>query len=336
MARLWNINRFLFFTCILFVSFLFSCKEEKKESGVKIPEKKITAVNRKIPIFNKDSAYAYIEKQVAFGPRVPGSKAHANCAVYFKDKFTSFGLQVIEQNAPAVTYDKKKYSIKNIIASYAPEKKERIMLCAHWDSRPIADRDTKDKDKPIDGANDGASGAGVLMEIARQLKAVSPSVGVDIILFDIEDYGQPNNSGFPEMEDSWCLGSQYWSKNPHKPGYTARYGILLDMVGAPDATFCLEGGSEYYAPLIQRKVWQTADDLGFSDFFVNIKSGPITDDHTYINELIKIPTIDIIHMDTNTGDFGSFHHRHSDNMTAIDKNTLYAVGQTLLQVLYTE
>lgn len=335
MAPRWSINKFLLFVCIPVLLLMYSCGEDKNQKDDKLPVK-TTKVQRKVPAFNRDSAYVFIEKQVAFGPRVPGSQAHARCAEYLKEKLNSFGLKVIEQNAPVTTYDGKKHTLKNIIASYAPEKKERVMLCAHWDSRHIVDRDTKNTDKPIDGANDGASGVGVLMEIARQLKAEAPAVGIDFILFDLEDYGQPNNSGFPEKENTWCLGSQYWAQHPHTPGYYARYGILLDMVGASDATFGLEASSEYYAPLVLRKVWQTAADLGFSDFFVQAKTGPITDDHYYINTLAAIPTIDIVHIDPVSGDFGSFHHTHNDNMNTIDKNTLYAVGQTLLHVLYHE
>lgn len=333
MALRGSINKYLILSLV--IAILLSCGGDEEKNS-EPPLVKSSTVKKNIPAFNSDSAYAYIQSQVAFGPRVPGSEAHANCAKYLQQKLKSFGLEVVEQSAPVTTYDKKKYTLKNIIASFAPEKKERVLLCAHWDSRHIADRDVKDKEKPIDGANDGASGVGVLMEIARLLQIEKPSIGIDFIFFDLEDYGQPHNSGLPEMENSWCLGSQYWANHPHQPGYYARYGILLDMVGASDATFPIEGSSEYYAPAVVQRVWRTAAELGFSDYFINSRAGAITDDHYYINTIAAIPTIDIIHMDPHTSDFGSFHHTHNDNIKVIDKNTLNVVGQTLLNVLYTE
>lgn len=298
---------------------------KKKPEVVKIP----------VPEFNADSAYSFVKTQVDFGPRIPASAAHAACAKWLEGKLRSFvGLAGIQKGI-ATTFDGKKYEIKNIIAEYKPELTNRILLCAHWDTRPFADRDEgSNRNKIFDGANDGASGVGVLLEIARQLSISQPSVGIDIILFDLEDYGQPDNSTFQSMENSWCLGSQYWGNNPHKPGYFAKYGILLDMVGAKNAVFPKEGASVQYAPAVVDKVWNTASRLGFGERFINAVSNPITDDHIYVNQLANIPCINIVHYDVNERDFFPHHHRVSDSLEQIDPETLRQVGQTVLQVIF--
>ena len=293
----------------------------------------------KVPDFKADSAYAYVKTQVDFGPRVPNTKEHAACAKYLEKTMKTFGAKVQVQKAKAEAFDGTILNIKNIIASYQPEKNNRIMLFAHWDSRPFADHceNPELRDKPILGANDGASGVGVLMEIGRILKNNKIKMGVDIIFFDAEDYGVPDHKDLPYQADSWCLGSQYWSKNMHEMGYYPRYGILLDMVGAKGATFYKERFSIQYAPGVVSKVWNIASKIGYANYFVPQLGGTITDDHVYVNKNAHIPSIDIIQHDPSTlSNFGSYWHTHNDNMDVIDKNTLKAVGQTLLTVLFYE
>ena len=317
---------------LLLCCLLFACSTEPEQQTKEVPKAKI-----EVPIFNPDSAYYFVEKQVSFGPRVISSNPWKNCAIWLEKKFKTYTPNVIVQEAPITTYDGKKHTLKNIIASFSPEKNNRIALFAHWDSRHIADHDTKNQDAPILGANDGGSGVGVLLELARQFSIKNPTIGVDIILFDAEDYGQPEDSKFPIMQDSWCLGSQYWSKNPHKPNYYARYGILLDMVGAKNATFRKEEISSYYAPNILEKVWRKANQLGYGNHFVFENAKQIVDDHLYVNQITGIPTIDIIEYDPATeSNFNKHWHTHKDDMDNIDKNTLNAVGQTLLEVIYNE
>ena len=290
-----------------------------------------------VPAFNADSAYHYIQKQVDFGPRALSSKGWKKCAVWLEQQLLQYTPNVMVQKAPTTTYDGKKHTLKNIIASFSPEKNNRIALFAHWDTRPIADFDTENTDKPILGANDGGSGVGVLIELARQFSKKEPKIGIDIILFDAEDYGQPEDSEYPTMQDSWCLGAQHWGKKPHKPNYYAQYGILLDMVGAKDATFYHEQLSVYFAPNILKKVWKKAHQLGYGRHFVYQNSPQIMDDHYYVNTLTGIPTIDIIEFDPTTENhFNKHWHTHGDDMDNIDKSTLKAVGQTLLEVLYRE
>jgi Zn-dependent M28 family amino/carboxypeptidase len=309
-----------------------SSEPQQKTKAILKPKVKI-----EVPTFNADSAYAFVAKQVSFGPRVISSKGWENCAIWLEKKFKTYTSTVIVQQAPINTYDGKNHTLKNIIASFSPEKNNRVALFAHWDSRHIADHDTKNQNEPILGANDGGSGVGVLIELARQFSIKNPKIGVDIILFDAEDYGQPENSGFPVMQDSWCLGSQYWSNNPHKPNYFAQYGILLDMVGAKEATFRHEQISFYYASNILQKVWRKASRLGFGNHFVFESANQILDDHYYVNTITGIPTIDIIEYDPATeSNFNKHWHTHKDDMDNIDKSTLNAVGQTLLEVIYTE
>ena len=317
---------------LLLYCLLFACSTKPEQQTKEVPKAKI-----EVPIFNPDSAYYFVEKQVSFGPRVISSAPWKNCAIWLEKKFKTYTPNVLVQEAPITTYDGKKHTLKNIIASFSPEKNNRIALFAHWDSRHIADHDTKNQDAPILGANDGGSGVGVLLELARQFSIKNPTIGVDIILFDAEDYGQPEDSKFPIMQDSWCLGSQHWSKNPHKPNYYARYGILLDMVGAKNATFRKEEISSYYAPNILEKVWRKANQLGYGNHFVFENAKQIVDDHLYVNQITSIPTIDIIEYDPATeSNFNKHWHTHKDDMDNIDKNTLNAVGQTLLEVIYNE
>ena len=314
---------------------LYACSTEPQQEVKQVPKK--PKVKIEVPTFNPDSAYYFIQKQVDFGPRVISSKSWANCAVWLEQKFLKYTPEVIVQEAPTTTYDGKKHTLKNIIASFSPDKKNRVALFAHWDSRHIADHDTENQDSPILGANDGGSGVGVLIELARQFSIKEPKIGIDLILFDAEDYGQPENSEYPYMEDSWCLGSQHWSKNPHKAHYTARYGILLDMVAGKDATFYLEGYSNYFASSILQKVWKRGHKLGFGKYFIYENSPQITDDHFYVNTLAHIPTIDIIEFDPSTENkFNKHWHTHGDDMNNIDAETLKAVGQTLMEVLYRE
>ena len=290
-----------------------------------------------VPTFNVDSAYYFIEKQVSFGPRALSSKGWENCAIWLENKFKTYTPNVVVQEASVTTYDGKNHTLRNIITSFSPDKNNRIALFTHWDTRPIADHDIENQNSPILGANDGGSGVGVLIELARQFSLKNPKIGVDIILFDAEDYGQPENSKYPIMQDSWCLGSQYWSNNPHKQNYFARYGILLDMVGAKNATFRHEEISFYYGSNILQKVWRKAHKLGFGNYFVFENAKQIVDDHLYVNQITGIPTIDIIEYDPSTeSNFNKHWHTHKDDMDNIDRETLNAVGQTLMEVIYSE
>lgn len=319
---------------LLLVTLVFAfsaCQPDASSAGnkktTKPSDKKIEV---KVPNFNENTAYDYIAKQVAFGPREPGSEAQKKCADWLETELGGVADKVQVQEGKTVIPGGKEVPIYNIIASFNPKSQNRVLLCAHWDTRPWADEDTERKEEPIDGANDGGSGVGVLLEIANRLKADRVNYGVDIVLFDVEDAGK---SG---IEDSYCLGSQYWGKQALESGYRARYGILLDMVGAENAVFYQEGLSKRIAQPILDKVWAAANDAGYSSYFDYRAVNPITDDHKYVHYYTRTPIIDIIQFDNRSGGFGEFWHTHDDNMDVISKETLKAVGQTVLHVLYSE
>ena len=324
---------------ILLVALLTACSGNKKAASGGGDDIAMQPVG---PTFVADSAYAYCEKQCSFGPRTMNSEAHEQCGEWIMGKFKEFGLAVVLQETTLPGYDGTQLKATNIIASYRPELTDRILLCAHWDTRPWADNDPDSANwrKPVMGANDGASGIAVMLEIARLLNADTAKlgVGVDFVCFDAEDWGVPRWSDAVDNGDSWALGAQYWSVNPHKKGYKARYGILLDMVGGQGAQFWREGMSMQYAPDLVKRVWAAAKVVGYGSYFVDQDGGMVTDDHIPVNEKAKIPTIDIIafYPDCQQSSFGPTWHTVSDTMDNIDKATLGAVGQTVIQVLYSE
>jgi Zn-dependent M28 family amino/carboxypeptidase len=322
------------FFIILTCAFL-SCANKSTQHTVEttIPSASSVAV----PEFNADSAYRYVEKQVSFGPRVPNSQAHKDCGDYLAEELKRFGAQVHVQEMTLTAYNGDRLQSRNIIGSYDTSNPRRILLFAHWDSRPYADNDPPATQRtPIDGADDGASGVGVLLEIARLIGIQTPGAGIDIIFFDAEDYGIPafDNMNY-QADNTWCLGSQFWAKNPHTPNYRAEYGILLDMVGAKNATFYKEETSQRKAPSIVEKVWEAARNSGYGKYFINARGGYVTDDHLYVIAGRNIPCIDIINYNLeNQHGFGDYWHTHNDTMENISRETLKAVGQTVLEVIY--
>jgi glutaminyl-peptide cyclotransferase len=324
-------NRRLLILPLLTLLYLQACTNDKstEETTTEVAEVKLVS-----PTFDADSALAYTKAQVDFGPRIPSSAAHAKTAKYLVDKFKSFGAAVMVQEAPAKTYDGKSHTLKNIIASFSPAKKERVLISAHWDARPFSDQDPDEsmRDKPFDAANDGASGVAVILEMARQIQQKQPNVGVDFILWDIEDYGKSQDE--TPNETTWCIGSQYWAKNKHVADYKPLYAINLDMVGGGNAQFAQDEVSRKYAPNVVKKVWEIGNEIGYSAYFINVISGSLIDDHFWVNQA-GIPAIDIIHFTDASGFYMNW-HTQLDNLNNIDKNTLKAVGQTVLETIYRE
>lgn len=291
------------------------------------------------PDFNADSAYIYLQEQCDFGPRTMNSTAHDKCEKWIIQKFEQYGCKVTTQKATLNGYNGTPLRSTNIMASYNPEATTRIMFCAHWDCRPWADNDPDSTNwhKPIIAANDAASGVGVMIELARILKGSGLELGVDFVCFDAEDYGTPQWFEGEDPGDTWALGAQYFANNLPE-GYAPRYGILLDMVGGVGAKFYREGMSMQYAPAIVKKVWNAARQVGYGSYFPKDDGGMITDDHIPVNQTANIPCIDVIpyYPDCAQSSFGPTWHTIADNMDNIDKNTLKAVGQTMVQVLFTE
>ena len=290
-----------------------------------------------VPVFSADSAYLFCEHQCNFGPRIMNSEAHERCGQWIAAKFRRYGMEIQLQRADLRGYDGTLLKSTNIIASYRPEQTDRILLCAHWDSRPWADNDPDPRNHhtPVMAANDGASGVAVMLEVARLLSADTLSVGVDFVCFDAEDWGTPQweKSGDSDS-DTWALGAQYWAEHPQTP--KARFGILLDMVGGEGARFYQEQVSLIFAPDVVKRVWAAAEAIGYGSLFPKDEGHAITDDHLPVNQKAGIPCIDIIpcYPDCATSSFGPTWHTVDDTMEHIDKTTLQAVGQTIVYVLF--
>lgn len=288
---------------------------------------------------NADTAYALVKAQCDLGPRYPNSEAIEACGDLIVSKMKQYQLTVVEQRTQLKGWDGKQLRCRNIIGAFKPEAANRIVIAAHYDTRPWADHDpdSAKHQTPIIGANDGASGVGVLLEIARNIHQLNPNYGVDFICFDTEDYGAPYwaSEEAQQNADNWCLGSQYWSKNPHVAGYKARAGILLDMVGGRESRFHYEGFSLKYAPEVCVKLWDAARFADATNYFVAEPGGFVTDDHLPMNTIALIPTVDIIPFNAN-GNFTPYWHTTADTLDKIDSETLRAVAQTVIQFLATD
>ncbi len=322
------------FAVVLIVSSCDSSSNKKAKKSKKTEEAK--EIN--VPVFNADSAYKFVAEQVAFGPRVPNTPEHVAAGFYLEKTLKRFTPDVLVQEFQARAYNGTVLNGKNFIAQFNKDKAKRVLLAAHWDSRPYADHDPDEANHhtSIDGANDGASGVGVLMEIARLMANQAPDVGVDIVFFDLEDYGMPTFAGDGDNE-SWALGSQHWANNPMPAGYDANFGILLDMVGAKDVVFKMEYYSMHYAPHIVKKVWKQAGLIGYGSVFLFEEGGYVMDDHIPVNQVMQIPMIDIIHYhESSESSFFPHWHTVNDNLEVIDKGSLRIVGETVTSVVYFE
>ncbi|MFT4566509.1 MAG: glutaminyl-peptide cyclotransferase [Saprospiraceae bacterium] len=320
-----TMKQIIFISLGVLTILLNSCKSDPK------PPPMVKKDPVSIPAFNGENAYLHVVKQLSFGFRVPGTAAHKEQIEWMAATMENLGATVHRQNFEADFLDKKDIECTNVMAQFNPEHPRRVLLAAHFDSRMVADKDSERKDEPIPGADDGASGVAVLMEIASVISEQQIDLGVDFLFLDAEDQGNNKDRG------SWALGSQLWSQQKEPTGYNAKYGILLDMVGSEKATFGKEGYSVKYAPQLTKKVWTLADRMGYSDLFQNFSAGGIEDDHYYINTIAKIPMIDIINLKPDDRQsFGDYHHTHDDDISIISKRSLRVVGQVVTAVLYKE
>ncbi len=281
-----------------------------------------------IPSFSGARAFDLLVKQTKFGPRNPGSSGHSACLDFLADEMRKYADDVTLQKFTHTGYNGERFQLTNIIAAFNPESKNRILLCAHWDTRPRADND-EDKSRrnePIIGANDGASGVAVLLEIASLLKQARIQIGVDLVLFDGEDYGLEGD--IPR----YLLGSRYFAANK-LPDYNPRFGILLDMIGDKFLDIPKEQHSVKYAPDVVDIVWNKAHALGYPQF-LDETGELITDDHLPLNE-VGIKTIDLI--DFNYPDpTNRFWHSHKDIPENCSAESLEAVGTVLTHVIYSQ
>jgi len=309
----------------LFIIILTSgCSQEQPKLKVQIPVVSDTAKSSEI--FDGKSAFAYLKKQTDFGPRTPGSDAHKKCLAFLQSEMQKYAGTVILLPFSHKGYDGKIITMTNVLSSLNLKATTRILFLAHWDSRPRADQDpdVKKQKEMVLGANDGASGVAVLMELARQLKIKPPSVGIDILFTDGEDYGKEGDT------EGYFLGARSFSKNL-PPGFKPEFGILLDMVGDAQLEIRKERYSLEYAPAIVDLVWSAARSLGVEQFSDNLQ-GWVLDDHIPLNEA-GIKTIDLI--DFNYPDeSNSYWHTTLDTPDKCSSESLEAVGKVLMHVIY--
>lgn len=272
------------------------------------------------PPFRAERAFALLERQVAFGPRVPGTPGHAAQLAWMREYLRERADTLVEQRFVHVTSAGETLRLTNLFARFRPEAAQRILLLAHWDTRPFADQDPEPANRrlPVPGANDGASGVAVLLELAELFRQQPPPVGVDVLLTDGEDYG-------PESADMF-LGARHFAANL-PPGYRPLYGVLLDMVATPSPRFPIEGYSQQYAPEVARRVWEVARQLGYADVFPAVVGDPVQDDHVPLNQA-GIRTINII-------DFAYPHwHTVRDVPANTSAETLRIVGEVVAELVY--
>lgn len=321
-------------TIISAVVLMLSCGSKKNETSQNgVATETIVAadsdeVNEGLKMnFDADSAYSFVAKQVGFGPRVPNTEAHRKCGDWLISELRRHGAEVAVQAADLTAFDGTILKARNIIGSFNPDAPDRLLLLAHWDCRPWADADPDPANhkRPVDGANDGASGVGVLLEVARQLSLADTDKAIDILFVDAEDWGTEGD------DDSWALGTKYFVANPFRDGYFPKEAILLDMVGGKNAIFRQEMFSAVNAPELVKSVWNIAAQSGYSARFPNEYGGAVTDDHVVLLEA-GIPAIDIIEFHPDNG-FNPTWHTVNDNMNGIDAETLKVVGQTILNYI---
>lgn len=323
-------KKIVFFFLIIFLFSFSACKKEKKQEMDL--NSKLGFIPEEPPAFNDDRAWNYLLDQVNFGPRNPNSKGHEACLQYFYKFLSECTNSVTLQKWVDNGYDGEKLNLTNVIASFNSQSTTRILLCTHWDSRPRADRekDLKKQKMPILGANDGASGVAVLLELAKLMRDNPPSIGVDILLLDGEDYGREGDLS------KYFLGSRYFGKN--KPSnYYPIYGILLDMVGDKNLRLPKEGysASRFY-PMLVDHIWNIGSSKGYYQFDFSI-GGAIEDDHVILNEY-GIQCIDIIDIDLigniSNDDNRNYWHTLRDTPERCSKKSLKVVGDVLLELIY--
>jgi glutaminyl-peptide cyclotransferase len=285
--------------------------------------------------FVGDSALSYARQQVAFGPRVPGTPQAQRAGDWIVRMMRARADTVIEQRWTHTTADGKKLPLRNVLARFRPDAPQRILYLTHWDTRPTADLDPiiGNRGDPIPGANDGASGVGLLVALGDALKRTPPNVGVDLLFVDGEDYGRDFEAPYTDV----LLGSQYFALNLPSADYRPIFGVLWDMIGDADLNILQEGNSVRQAPEVVSRVWQKAAELGYEKYFIPRQGLDVTDDHVpLLNKGLRV--IDVIDLDY--GPLGpdgvanpNYHHTLQDTMDKISAKSLQIVGDVALSLL---
>jgi glutaminyl-peptide cyclotransferase len=267
--------------------------------------------------FDGEGALAYAKAQVDFGPRVPGTPGAQRAGDWIIARMRERADTVIVQSWTQTFSDGRQVPLRNIFARFRPDLPDRVLYLVHWDTRPISDaaEDPAQRNIPVPGANDGASGVGLLVALGDALKKTPPAVGVDLLFVDGEDYGN-----FDSDQDV-LMGSKYFASHLPTPTYRPIFGVLWDMIGDKDLRIKQEQNSVSQAPEVVRRVWQQAAELGHDDVFVEESTGyPITDDHIPLLQA-GLRVIDVIDLDY------PYHHRPTDTIDKISALSLSIVGE---------
>jgi glutaminyl-peptide cyclotransferase len=267
--------------------------------------------------FDGDSALRYAKAQVDFGPRIPGPSGAQRAGDWIVEQMKQRADTVTVQTWTHVTEDGKELPMRNILARFNPAASDRILYVTHWDTRPVSDEaeNTAERQMPVPGANDGASGVGLFVALGDALKKNPVTQGVDLLFVDGEDYG-----AFDEKGADVLIGSTYFAAHPPEPGYKPIFGVLWDMIGDRDLMIKKEGYSEQQAPEVVDRVWSRAAELGHADVFVQAGVGAITDDHVPLLRA-GMRVIDVIDIEY------PWHHRPSDTIDKISARSLSIVGE---------
>jgi glutaminyl-peptide cyclotransferase len=315
----------LFYLALMITGILYGCGNEQPKNRTETPASQ-PKPKIEVPTFDGKSAFNYLTAQTDFGPRNPGSPGHQQCLTYLQFEMQKYADAVNAQPFTLNGYDGEVLNLTNVISSFNLQATKRVLLIAHWDTRPRADneKDPKKRDKPILGANDAASGVAVFLEMARHFKASPPPIGIDVLFVDGEDYGKEGDT------EKYLLGARYFAQ--HLPqGFNPMFGILLDMIGDKTLEIKKEQYSMEYAPDIVNLVWGTAHELGVLQFSEDIQAAVI-DDHLPFNvaEIKTIDLIDFAYPDTSN----RYWHTAEDTPDKCSAESLEAVGKVLMHVIY--
>ncbi|HEV8380445.1 MAG TPA: M28 family peptidase [Gemmatimonadales bacterium] len=271
--------------------------------------------------FKGTTAFSYVEKQLSFGPRIPNTPGHDKMGDWLLAELRARADTVIVQEFQQRTSKGQTLTLRNYFAQFRPQAPDRILFLAHWDTRPHADKSANlgDQRLPVPGANDGASGVAVLLGVADALKAKPPTVGVDLLFVDGEDYGDFSDS------TETLLGARYFAKH-QPPGYTTLFAVLFDMVGDKDLQFQQEGYSMVNAPEVVQRVWQMAQRLGYSRVFQPRTGQTLIDDHVPLQQA-GIRAIDVIDFEF------PYHHTTEDTLDKVSAESLQIVGNVAVALV---
>lgn len=276
--------------------------------------------------FDGQAALGYLRSQVEFGPRVPGTEGHRRQVEWLEQMLRERADTLIVQAWSHVTAKGDTLPMRNFVARFQPAAADRVLYLAHWDTRPISDGPNSTEPKtPVPGANDGASGTAVLLAVADALKKTPPGIGVDLLFVDGEDYGD-----FSKQPSDVLIGARWYTKH-QPPGPLPRFAVLYDLVADADLQLYQEGNSLTGAPDVVQKVWNVAEQLGYSNYFRPDSAGrhTLTDDHVELQR-VGIRAIDVVDFDYPAW------HTPEDDLPKVSAASLQIVGDVAMAIIRLE